>query len=177
MNDKIYIISGTNRQQAVSIQVAKIYQQEFTSLGVESEIIDLRELPADYIVSGLYDNAGREEVTNDFRRKMREGKKFVFVIAEYNGSFPGVLKAFIDGLEFPDSFMNKKCALVGLSAGDQGAVLAMSHLTDILNYCGAHVLAKKPKLGMISKNMEAGVITNERYTKHIKMQVQQLLDF
>ncbi len=177
MKEKIYIISGTNRQQAVSLQVANVYLQEFKALGVDCEIIDLQQLPADYLFSGLYENAGKNEIANKFRAQMKEGSKFVFVIAEYNGSFPGVLKAFIDGLEFPDSFMNKKCALVGLSAGDQGAVLAMSHLTDILNYCGAHVLAKKPKLAIISKNMENGVITNERYMKHIKMQVQQLLDF
>ncbi len=177
MNNKVYIISGTNRQQAVSLQVAKVYQQEFKALGVEAEIIDLRQLPADYLFSGLYENAGKSETTIDFRKKMKEASKFVFVIAEYNGSFPGVLKAFIDGLEFPDSFTNKKCALAGLSAGEQGAVLAMSHLTDILNYCGAHVLAKKPKLASIGANMKEGVITNERYMKHIKLQVRQLIEF
>ncbi len=177
MNNKVYIISGTNRQQAVSLQVANVYQQEFKALGVEAEIIDLQQLPADYLFSGLYENAGKNELVNGFRTKMKEGSKFVFVIAEYNGSFPGVLKAFIDGLEFPDSFTNKKCALVGLSAGEQGAVMAMSHLTDILNYCGAHVLAKKPKLPIIGRHIEDGVITNERYMKHIKLQVQQLLDF
>ncbi|MCF6352071.1 MAG: NAD(P)H-dependent oxidoreductase [Cyclobacteriaceae bacterium] len=177
MKNKVYIISGTNRQQAVSLQVAKVYQKEFDELGVKAEIIDLQKLPADYLFSGLYENAGKGDVSVDFRAKMKEGKKFVFVIAEYNGSFPGVLKAFIDGLEFPDSFTNKKCALVGLSAGEQGAVLAMSHLTDILNYCGAHVLAKKPKLASIGANMQNGIITNERYIKHIKLQVQQLLDF
>jgi len=163
MNNKVYIISGTNRQQAVSLQVANVYQQEFKALGVESEIIDLQQLPADYLFSGLYENAGKNELVNGFRTKMKEGSKFVFVIAEYNGSFPGVLKAFIDGLEFPDSFTNKKCALVGLSAGEQGAVMAMSQ--------------KKPKLPLIGKNMEDGKITNEHYMKHIKLQVQQLLDF
>ena len=177
MKDKVYIVSGTNRQQGVSIQVAKVYQLEFKALGIDAEIIDLRELPADYLFSGLYENAGKSGITKEFRKKMREGKKFVFVIAEYNGSFPGVLKAFIDGLEFPDSFTNKKCALVGLSAGEQGAVLAMSHLTDILNYCGAHVLAKKPKLASIGAFIKDGEITSERYMKHIKLQVQQLLDF
>lgn len=177
MKDKIYIVSGTNRQQAVSLQVANIYLKEFKALDVDAEIIDLRQLPADYLFAGLYENAGKSDITIDFRKKMREGQKFVFVIAEYNGSFPGVLKAFIDGLEFPDSFTNKKCALVGLSAGEQGAVLAMSHLTDILNYCGAHVLAKKPKLASIGAFLKDGEITNERYIKHIKLQVQQLLDF
>jgi len=177
MKEVIYIISGTNREQAVSFQVAQIYQQEFNDLGMASEIIDLQKLPVDYLFSGLYDNAGKSQEMNAIRKKMKEGKKFVFVIAEYNGSFPGVLKAFIDGLEFPDTFTNKKCALVGLSAGMQGAVLAMSHLTDILNYCGAHVLAQKPKLGSIGAHIGDGVITNERYMKHIKLQVKQLLDF
>ncbi len=177
MSENIYIISGTNRQQAVSLQVAKIYQQEFKVLGVEAEIIDLKQLPADYLFSGLYENAGKNEIVNNFRAKMKVGKKFVFVIAEYNGSFPGVLKAFIDGLEFPDSFTNKKCALVGISAGIQGAVLGMSHLTDILNYCGANVLAQKPKLSLIGANIKEGVITNELYMQLIKEHIQQLLDF
>ena len=177
MKEVIYIISGTNREQAVSYKVSQIYQQEFSALGISSEIIDLQKLPTDYLFSGLYDNAGKNEEMNVIRKKMKEGKKFVFVIAEYNGSFPGVLKAFIDGLEYPGTFTNKKCALVGISSGNQGAVLAMSHLTDILNYCGAHVLAQKPKLASISAHFEAGVITSERYMKHIKLQVKQLLDF
>ena len=41
---------------------------------------------------------------------------------------------------------DKKAALVGISSGVQGAGLALSHLTDIFNYCGMHVLAQKPKL-------------------------------
>lgn len=177
MSELIYIISGTNRPQAVSLHVANVYQSEFERLGIKAEIIDLQQLPSDYLFSGLYENAGKNDVVNRFRKKMRDGNKFVFVVAEYNGSFPGVLKAFIDGLEFPDSFTNKKCALVGLSAGIQGAVLAMSHLTDILNYCGAHVLAQKPKLSLIGGNIKEGVITNKLYRQLIKEQVQQLLDF
>ncbi len=175
--EKIYIISGTNRKEALSLQVAQIYKNEFDALGVAAEIIDLKSLPADYLFSGLYENAGKSDEANLLREKMKEGKKFVFVIAEYNGSFPGVLKAFVDGLEFPDSFTHKKCALVGLSAGLQGAVLAMSHFTDILNYCGAHVLAHKPKLAGIGSHLNRGSITNERYMKHIKQQVKELIDF
>ena len=37
--------------------------------------------------------------------------KFIFVIPEYNGSFPGVLKVFIDACSFPESFYEKKAAL------------------------------------------------------------------
>ena len=177
MKEKIYIISGTNREQAVSLQVANRYKSEFETLGIEAEIIDLKDLPDNYIAEALYDNAGFHEGMVDIRKKMKDAKKFVFIVAEYNGSFPGVLKAFIDGLEFPGTFTGKKAALVGVSSGIQGGIIAMSHLTDILNYCGANVLARRPKLANIEKNMENGEITNERYMKHIRLQVKELLDF
>ncbi|MCB0497503.1 MAG: NAD(P)H-dependent oxidoreductase [Cyclobacteriaceae bacterium] len=177
MKEKIYIISGTNREAAVSLQVAHIYQDVFERKGVESEIIDLQNLPDDFIAAALYSNAGTHEGMKDMRKKMKEGKKFLFVVPEYNGSFPGVLKAFIDGLIFPDSFTGKKAALVGLSSGIQGGVLAMSHLTDILNYCGTHVLARKVKLAGIGKNMQNGEITNDLYNQLIDWQVDEFLDF
>ena len=75
--------------------------------------------------------------------KIQSCDKFVFVVPEYNGSFPGVFKAFVDGLKYPASFKDKKCALVGISSGTQGGALALSHLTDIFNYLGMNVLALK----------------------------------
>lgn len=177
MNEIIYIISGTNRENALSLEIAHIYKNEIENLGAKAEIIDLKELPEDYIAAALYDNAGAHEGMVELRKKMKEGKKFVFIIPEYNGSFPGVLKAFIDGLEFPHTFTNKKCALVGVSSGIQGGVLAMSHMTDILNYCGSHVLARKVKLAGIGKNMLQGKITNELYNQLIGWQLNEFLAF
>ncbi|MDE0472160.1 MAG: NAD(P)H-dependent oxidoreductase [Ekhidna sp.] len=93
--------------------------------------------------------------------QMKAAQKFIFIVPEYNGSFPGILKLFIDALEFPETLKNKKCALVGLSAGVQGSVLAMSHLTDIFNYLTMHVLAQKIKLMGISNRMSDDGITDE----------------
>lgn len=177
MDEIIYIISGTNRENALSLEIAHIYRNELEQLGVKAEVIDLKELPDNYIAAALYDNAGTHEGMVEMRKKMKQGKKFIFVIPEYNGSFPGVLKAFIDGLEFPHTFTNKKCALVGVSSGIQGGVLAMSHMTDILNYCGSHVLARKVKLAGIGKNMAHGKITNELYKQLIEWQLNEFIKF
>lgn len=109
---------------------------------------------------------------------MRESKKYVFIVPEYNGSFPGVLKAFIDGLEYPGTFKNKKAALVGVSSGVQGAGLALSHLTDILNYCGTHVLALKPKLSRIEANLDEHYsLTNQSYKDLLSKQAEMLVKF
>ena len=67
-------------------------------------------------------------------------RKLVIIVPEYNASFPGVLKAFIDGLTYPGGIQGKKAALVGLSGGGQGGLLAMTHLTDVLMYLGTTVL-------------------------------------
>ena len=144
---------------------------------MECDIIDLRELPVDYISTALYGNAGKNEEFNVLRNKMKEADKYVFIVPEYNGSFPGVLKAFIDGLDFPDTFTGKKAALVGVSAGMLGSSHAMSHLTDILNYCGTHVLARKPRLTGINSHLTEGKLTNEAYLAQLQKQIKELIQF
>jgi NAD(P)H-dependent FMN reductase len=133
-------------------------------------------MPDDFIASALYENAGSNEEFNDFRKKMFDTQKMVFIVPEYNGSFPGVLKTFIDGLQFPGTFKNKKCALVGLSSGVQGGGLALSHLTDIFNYCGTHVLALKPKLSRIEENLTENSLS-KLYHELLEEQAQMFIEF
>ena len=174
---KIAIVCGTNRTDSVSREITGIYASLLEALDQEVEIIDLRKLPSDFTTSALYENSGKNEEFNQFREIMAETKKFVFIVPEYNGSFPGVLKAFIDGLKFPQTFTDKKCALVGVSSGVQGAGLALSHLTDIFNYCGTNVLALKPKLAQIDNHLKDGKITNDLYNTLLKDQAKKLVAF
>jgi len=173
----ITIICGTNRKNAQSEVVSGIYKKMVEEAGEKCDFINLQELPNDFIASALYENAGSNEKFNAIRDKMVKAEKFVIVVPEYNGSFPGILKTFIDGLKFPDTFTGKKCALVGISSGVQGSVLAMSHLTDILNYCGTNVLSLKPKLSAIEKNLKDGKITNPMYEQLLRDQINALIKF
>ena len=173
----ITIVSSTNRTDSISFQISQLYQNILNDLDEASQIIDLNELPGDFTSTALYENSGKNMEFNKLRELMKSSEKFVFIVPEYNGSFPGVLKAFIDGLEYPGTFRGKKCALVGLSSGVQGAGLALSHLTDIFNYCGMHVLALKPKLARIEANMEDTKITNQLYNDLLKEQALSLLSF
>ena len=173
----ITIISSTNRKNSVSRQVALQYQQILYERNVESDIVDLEHLPADFIATALYENQGANVDFNPIRDSMKEAQKYVFIVPEYNGSFPGILKTFLDALDFPGTLKGKKCALVGLSSGVQGGVMAMSHLTDIFNYLGMHVLALKPKLIRINEKMKDGKIVDESYVKMLKNQAVALIEF
>jgi chromate reductase len=173
----ITIVVGTNRRDSKSQKIALQYQQILSEKNIECEILSLQKLPHDYINSALYENVGKNEEFNEIRVLMNKSSKFVFVIPEYNGSFPGVLKAFIDGLDRSKALTNKKCALIGISAGDQGAGLALSHITDILNYCGTHVLAYKLRLPNIGNYMTDDKISHKSYLDKIEKQAQMLIDF
>lgn len=172
----ITIICGTNRKNSVSKKIAHLYKNILKSKGQEAEIIHLEQMPDDVIASSLYENSGSNNEFNELRQKMYDSKKMVFIVPEYNGSFPGVLKVFIDGLKFPGTFKNKKCALVGLSSGVQGAGLALSHLTDIFNYCGTHVLALKPKLSRIEENLTENSLS-KLYNELLEEQAEMFIEF
>ncbi|MFY0625605.1 MAG: NAD(P)H-dependent oxidoreductase [Reichenbachiella sp.] len=172
----ITIICSTNRQNSVSKLLTSIYQDILRTHNVEAKTIYLEDLPKDFTGTALYANAGKNDDFNPFRELMHKTDKMVFIVPEYNGSFPGVLKAFIDGLIFPTTFRDKKAALVGISSGVQGGGLALSHLTDIFNYCGMHVLANKPKLSRIEENLTENTLS-KLYQSLLEEQVEKFLKF
>lgn len=173
----IKIVVGTNRKNSVSKQLALLVQNILLEKGSEAEILELEELPADFAATALYENSGKNELYNTFHAKVASGTKFIFIVPEYNGSFPGILKTFIDGMTYPNTFRNKKSALIGISSGVGGGGIAMSHLTDIFNYLGMHVLALKPKLAKIEQNMSDNLLTNKLYLELLHTQADMLLEF
>jgi len=173
----IKIVVGTNRKNSVSRQIAQQMQSILKEKGAESEVLELEHLPADFIETALYENSGKNETYNAFHDKMVEGKKYVFIVPEYNGSFPGILKTFIDGMTYPNTFQDKKAAMIGISSGIGGGGIALSHLTDIFHYLGMHVLALKPKLAKIEQNMSDNLLTNKLYLEMLHTQADMLLEF
>ena len=177
----ITIISGTNRKDAVTYQMALLYQKKLKEKGVHSTILDLKELPHDFVFSALYENTGKSEGFNRLISPIKDSEKLIVITPEYNGSFPGVVKSFLDGLEFPNTVKDKKVALVGLSSGSQGAVLATSHLADILGYLGAAVLPLRARMPFIEKHFDGEKIINDneyaRYNDLIDLQIENFITF
>lgn len=173
----ITIVVSTNRVNSLSKAVAIYYQSILAQKNIESQLLDLAQLPVDFAFSALYQNNGKNPAFNKFQQVIAQSEKFVFIVPEYNGSFPGVLKTFIDGLQFPASFKDKKCALVGISSGVQGGAVALSHFSDILNYLGMHVLALRLKLGNIEDHWNHDHITNDVYNTFILQQIDEFVRF
>ena len=174
----ITIIVGTNRPDAISRKLAEQYAEMLqTKFNQPSQLLDLQELPEDFISTALYEHTGKNDAFNAVSDLISHSEKIIFVLPEYNGSFPGVLKAFIDGLAYPNTFRNKKAAMVAISNGTQGGLLAMSHLTDIFNYLGMHVLANKVRIPQIQNHVNTGRLTTPFYLELLEAQAEQFLSF
>jgi NAD(P)H-dependent FMN reductase len=170
----ITVLVSTNRKESVSAQIAKIYLDKLARSGAAARVMSLEDLPADFVFSALYEHAGQNPAFNAFVTKLIESEQIIIVVPEYNNSFPGVFKAFLDGMPYPNPFAGKLAALVGVSSGMQGASLALSHLTDILNYLQVNVLAAKPKLAQIHLHLNDGKLQHALYHQFIDDQIAQL---
>src|ERR1700742_3194029 len=97
----ITIISATNRPGSSTLKVARYYQKVLAEKGAEAEILSLVQLPGNLLESDLYGK--RSAAFQPIQDTVTATDKFLFIIPEYNGSFPGALKLFMDACSFPDS--------------------------------------------------------------------------
>jgi NAD(P)H-dependent FMN reductase len=172
----ISIIAGTNRLNSNTIKLANYYHNVLSQRGISSEVISLADLPPNFLVTDLYGE--RSEMFKGTQERISAASKFLFVVPEYNGSFPGVLKTFIDGCTFPDSFYGKKAALTGLSSGKYGNVRGIEHFTGICHYIHLHVMPLRLHIPAIDKEFDShGNLFKEDTLRFVNQQIEQLIAF
>ncbi len=170
----ITIISGTNRENNLTLKIAKAYSETLTTLKIDNQILDLSTLPEDFIFSALY-GIKNDEFTQTVKKYINDVPKMVIISPEYNGSYPGILKAFIDGWD-PRSIGAIDVALVGTASGRQGNARGMDHLTNVLNYLGLNVIPFKLPISKVFACLdENGTLTDTEITDAIKKQISQLV--
>lgn len=172
----ITIISGTNRPNSFTLKLATIYKDFFDQDQQPCNILSLCSLPPTALFSDMY--GSRTEEFSTILRGIAASDKLVFILPEYNGSFPGIAKVFIDCCDFPTSFQHKKAALVGLSSGKYGNIRGLDHFTGVCHYLGLQLLPLKIHIPNIRKEINTeGFLHQEDTLKFVKDQVQQLIHF
>lgn len=151
---KLTIVSGTNRQDNLSLLVARRCQEMLSDMGCAAELLSLDQLPPSLAFSYL-DNPRTGEFAW-IQAMVDQTTHFLFVVPEYNGSIPGVLKLFIDACDYPGSFRGKSAAMVGIAAGERGNEVGLSHLRDILGFFGMSVFPQSLTLGRIRQKVQRG---------------------
>jgi chromate reductase len=172
----ITIIASTNRPGSSTLKMAKYYQQKLQEKGVEAGVLSLAQLPSNLIETDLYGKRSPEFA--EIQKIITQTHKFIFVIPEYNGSYPGVLKVFIDACDFPASFYDKKVALVGISSGKYGNIRGIDHFTGVCHYVHLNVMALKLHISGINKEFdETGQLLNADTIKFTNEQIDKFILF
>jgi chromate reductase, NAD(P)H dehydrogenase (quinone) len=170
------IISATNRPGSSTLKVAKYYQKQLSEKGIDAGLLSLSELPDNLIKTDMYGQRSAEfQVIQELITKT---DKFLFIIPEYNGSFPGVLKVFIDACTFPESFYDKKAALVGISSGKYGNIRGIDHFTGVCHYMHLNVMSLKLHIANIKNELNAdGEFFKEDTLKFTNEQLDKIIKF
>ena len=179
----ITVISGTNRKDSECLHFARLYQKLLQSgTGEEVRLLALEAIPHDWFHPEMYASAGQHESLAQVQdHYILPAGKMAFILPEYNGSFPGAVKLFIDACSvrrYADNFKGKKIALLGIASGRAGNLRGMEHMTGIMHYLGAFVLPDKLPISRIEELMnEQGDITDEITLSTLRQHAADFLAF
>ena len=172
----ITVISGTNRKYSKTLIIANVYSKILSEMGAENQVFSLMDLPEN--IAATYLNDPKEERFNALLEKyILPADKFVFVIPEYQGTFPGIFKLLLDGIP-PKYFDNKKVAMVGVSSGRAGNLRGLDHLTSAVHYLNMHVLPMVIPISKIRDLVNADfVLSDEATIASLKKQAERFLKY
>jgi len=148
----IVVISGTNRPCSTTRKVAAVVEEMVVAAGAQARILDLCDLPPELFAPASYDTT--PEGFAPFQEAMSAADGILCVVPEYNGSFPGALKYFIDMLSFPESLVGTTAGFIGISSGPWGGVRAVEQLEMVFQYRHAHLYGRRVFLPAVSTMLD-----------------------
>lgn len=167
----ITILSGTDRPGSQALKIAHYIQPLYDRHGAEAKVVSLRDFPLREAEGGKYGESLPE--IEAFREQVIRTDGLVIVVPEYNGSFPGILKMFIDYLPFPEAFENMPIAFIGESSGAFGALRAVEQLQMVCAYRNAQIFPERVFIQRVTQNFsETDGIKDEFVSKLLDSQIQ-----
>jgi NAD(P)H-dependent FMN reductase len=125
----IPVILGTVRKGRASENIARVVFEQVTQReGVETELIDIREL------GFASDDAGEQIKQTRFSETCGRADGFVLVVPEYDHGYPGILKHVLDSNL--KEYIHKAVGICGVSAGGFGGTRVIENLLPVLRELG-----------------------------------------
>ena len=165
----VTIISGTNRKNNNTKKIALEYQRLLREMQIDSHFLALDEI-----------NVAER---NDLFRKMEKdylepADKFIIIMPEYNGSYPGILKLMIDNSDVSKAWHHKKVLLTGVSTGRAGNLRGMEHLTGTLLHMKMLVHPNRLPVSVVDKMIgEHEQISDAGTLRAINNQLNEFINF
>lgn len=171
---QIVTICGSVRPDNYTAKALALVLDQFRQVAdVEVSRIDLGAL--DLPFPG---RPARDASAEGFRETVRSATGVVFATPEYHGSFSSVIKLAIENLGFPSVLAGKPVSLLGVAAGEIGAIKSLEHLRSVCSHVGAIVLPALVSVGRVQEVFdEEGHCLDDSAERRIRSVATTLLEY
>ena len=168
--------SATVAKPGGPLRFARMVEKHYQDAQIKTDFLSLTDLPREVFDGTSY--ATKPPGMVAIQQRVLNAAGLHIVTPEYNGSFPGVLKYFIDMLKLPDSFEAKPVAFTGEAAGIWGAIRPIEQLQQIFGYRNAHIYPDRVFIPNVASKITAeGVLTDAAIDDRLAKQVRGFAAF
>ena len=167
------VVSCTNRKNSRTFVIAqKIFQIFETLQANTSHLIDLAHTPL-WAIKNPYQTPP-SEIQKEIET-LHASLGVVLVVPEYNGSFPGIFKYFVDHWDEKITFQHRSFCLIGLGSSIGYGSQALDHTRSVLSHRKAHIY---PQYTLIRSSLiEDGTIKDQEMISRLEKQMKGFSHF
>lgn len=170
----ITIVLGTARKDRESKKVAdhlvEVLKREE---GVQVRYVDVKEFLFGHTIPSWVEDSA----VDPWRDIVSESDAFLFVVPEYNRSYPGELKILLDSAY--QQYRKKVAAIAGVSSGDFAGTRVIEHIQPVMTELGL-VISPRPIHAPRVEDLfdESGEVSEHRkeaFSKSVEASIESLL--
>jgi FMN reductase len=172
-NIRIVSILGTVRPGSYTSRALALANDEFGKHeGVTLDSVDPAEL--DLPLPGRGESKDAERL-----RELVSGATGVVISTpEYHGGYSATIKLVIENLGFPSALSGKPVALLGVAAGQIGAIKSLESLRSVCSHVGAIVLPGPVSVARVREAFDAeGAVKDPKVEKRVRGVATNLMDY
>ena len=170
------IVSATNRKGSYSLRAARAAQKIYRALREDFEILDLSALNWAGVLESPYSSGNPPAGLKPACGKILKAEALVIVCPEYNGSFPGAFKLFLDHWHYPGSFSFKPVCLIGLG-GRFGALRPLEQLSALFLYRNSFLFPEKIFITEARDQFDGARLKDKDLALRLQKQAKNFLKF
>ncbi len=160
----ITVVLGTARVGRVSEHVAKTIERLLTEAGGSVTYVDVKDHVQKAVTVPPWGEGGADEHPTKWKEIVSTTDAFVFVLPEYNHSYPGEWKLLMDTL-FAE-YADKRAYIVAVGGGVFAGARVMEHVLPLLVNYKFVLSAKRLHVGSASAQFdETGALVDEETAK------------
>lgn len=150
-----HIIVSTNRPGSKTRELAEVVRGIYDSQNDPVELIDLAQMPWTELKSP-YEKKQPSWLAEAIA-KLDQSDGIILVVPEYNGSYPGILKYFIDHWTYPRTFEARPICFIGLG-GRWGGLRPIEHLQQVFGYRNGYGFPERVFVTQVDEKLKDGKV-------------------